>query len=215
MPIRVPIYPFPHNVNNGKIIDTKYAGTAGNRLLQVIERLRSLPEDALTNKSWRDIRSTLLWCGGLKEDRSTSHAFNDDNHCDLTTMMGDVQANSNADGQITGISTRNFLGSHIEAASLPDLGEGGSWSTCTNGCHRIPPHDVAHVQFNSRVAFKLVWCPPEFDKFVLVDDEGNLLKVGTPIVDDPNLPHPSYRESNYKLVRGGIYAQAAETEGNR
>ena len=213
MPIRVPVYPFAHEVISHQIIDSKYAGTACNRLLQVIERVKNLPDDALINKSWREIRSKLLWCGGLKEDRSTSHAFNDANHCDLTTMIGDVQKNSNEEGEVSGISTRNFLGAHIESASLPDLGEGGSWSTCTNGCHNVPPHDVAHVQFNSRVAFKLVWCPPNFEKFVLVDDEGKLLKVGSPILDDPNLPHISYREANYRLVRGGLYAPIAENEG--
>lgn len=215
MPVRVPVYPFPHEFVRNKIFDTKYAGTACGRLLQVIERVKSLPDDALTNKSWTEIRSKLLWCGGLKEERITSHAFNDDNHCDLTTMMGDVQQNSNEEGEIQGISTRNVLGPHIEAASLPELGEGGSWSTCTNGCSNIPPHDVAHIQFNSRIAFKLVWCPPNFEKFVLVDDEGTLLKVGKPIIGDPNLPHLSFREENYELVKGGLYFQAAENEGLR
>ena len=30
--------------------------------------------------------------------------------------------------------------------------------------------DVAHVQFRARIAFKLVWAPPDFNSFVLVDD---------------------------------------------
>lgn len=34
---------------------------------------------------------------------------------------------------------------------------GGSWSTCLIGCNQNPPQDVAHVQFKSRIAFKLVW----------------------------------------------------------
>jgi hypothetical protein len=39
------------------------------------------------------------------------------------------------------------------------------------GCNRDPPQDVAHVQFRSRIAFKLVWVPNDnFDTFVLVDD---------------------------------------------
>ena len=44
------------------------------------------------------VRRSLLWAGGLKDDtRSrpgqgyTGHAFNDYNHCDLCTMLGDVQ----------------------------------------------------------------------------------------------------------------------------
>ena len=36
----------------------------------------------------------------------------------------------------------NLLGPGIREASLPELGEGGSWSTCTNGCASDPPrHD--------------------------------------------------------------------------
>merc|ERR1712212_937328 len=212
MPVKVPTYPFVHQFVGNHIVDSKYGGTACNRLMKVIERLKSLPEDVFINKPWPEIRSKLLWCGGLKEDRSTSHAFNDDNHCDLTTMAGNVQENRNADGKVEQISTRNFLGDHIKAASLPELGDGGSWSTCTNGCHKNPPHDVAHGQFQSRVAFKLVWCPPDFDKFVLVDDEGKLLKVGKPL-SDSNLPHIYYRQGNYKLTKGGRYAPAAENSG--
>ena len=215
MPGRIPVYPFAHETIGGKMIDSKYGGTACHRLASVLERVKGLSNDLIQNKPWKEIRSTLLWCGGLKEDRSTGHAFNDSNHCDLTTMMGTVQDNSNADGQVAGISRRNFLGSHITAASLPELGEGGSWSTCTNGCHSIPPRDVAHVQFNSRVAFKLVWCPPRFEKFVLVDDEGTLLKVGIPSAGDPDIPHEYFRKNNYDLVKGGIYAAAAELEGQQ
>jgi hypothetical protein len=48
-------------------------------------------------------------------------------------------------------------GEGIRIASLPELGPGGSWTTCMLGCHHDPPRDVAHVQFRSRVAFKLVW----------------------------------------------------------
>ena len=71
----------------------------------------------------------------------------------------------------------------------------------------MPPSDVAHVQFQSRIAFKLVWCPPKFESFVLVDDEGRLLKRGTPT---GKLPHISSRENNYALTRGGQYATVAE-----
>jgi len=139
---------------------------------------------------------------------STSHAFNDDNHCDLTTMRSDVSSNANADGAVAQISTKNQLGPHIQKASLPELGAGGSWSTCTNGAHLVPPQDVAHVQFRSRVAFKLVWVPPAFKSFVLVDDEGKLLAQGTP---QGSLPHERARQSNYRLVQGGQYAAAAES----
>ena len=40
-----------------------------------------------------------------------------------------------------------------------------------------PPQDVDHIQFRSRIAFKLGWVPNErFDAFVLVDDDGNELE---------------------------------------
>ena len=68
--------------------------------------------------------------------------------------------------------------------------------------------DVAHVQFQSRIAFKLVWRPPEFSTFVLVDDEGKQLCGGTPTGQLPSL---EARKANYALVKGGRYAIAAES----
>lgn len=56
-----------------------------------------------------------------------------------------------------GIHRSNQLGPGIQIASLPELGPGGSWSTCMMGCNSDPPRDVAHLQFQSRIAFKLVW----------------------------------------------------------
>ena len=93
-----------------------------------------------------------------------------------------------------------------QMASLPELGPGGSWSTCMMGCHTDPPRDVAHVQFKSRIAFKLVWCPPEFKSFVLVDDDGALLAAGTPT---GNLPSAYYRQNNFEMTRGGKYSTVA------
>jgi hypothetical protein len=197
-------YPFPLNVENGVEFDPMYPGTAVSRLRDVVRRVR---ETDSFDGPWPDVRRRLLAVGGLKEDRSTSHAFNDDNHCDLTTMVGSVSQNSNADGAVAMISRRNLLGPHIEQASLPEHGPGGSWSTCTNGAHETPPRDVAHVQFSSRVAFKLVWVPPDFTQFVLVDDEGRELRRGTP---SGSLPSPYARRGNYELVRGGKYATAAD-----
>merc|ERR1711879_922656 len=98
-------------------------------------------------------------------------------------------------------------GNHIKHASLGEHGPGGSWSTCTNGAHLTPPSDVAHVQFSSRVAFKLVWVPSDFAQFVLVDDDGRLLKRGRPT---GSLPSLSARRRNYALVQGGKYAAVAD-----
>ena len=97
---------------------------------------------------------------------------------------------------------------------------------------------VAHVQFRSRIAFKLVWAPPTFEAFVLVDDAGDrawhmrhsghcgrtadllfaialiflgdLLNSGTPAGELPSLRQ---RQQNYALVRGSKYAAAAEKLG--
>ena len=120
--------------------------------------------------------------------------------------MDEISHESNQNGAIAGISSRNQLGPHILKASLPELGPGGSWSTCTNGGEMEPPHDVAHIQFQSRVAFKLVWCPPEFERFVLVDDEGHQIAAGKPSGAIPDL---SQRERNYYILQGGRYATAA------
>ena len=64
------------------------------------------------------------------------------------------------------------------------------------------------MQFNSRIAFKLVWAPPSFSTFVLVDDAGNLLNHGTPT---GNLPNERERVENYNLVKGSKYAKAADS----
>lgn len=195
-------------------VDEKYPGTAVERMMNVRERAKSLSQEELCGE-WEPVRQRLLWAAGLRHLPNaapgmgyTGHAFNDNNHCDATTMLGEVSHNLNEAGanQVKGIAIGNRLGSGIEIASLPELGPGGTWSTCTNGCHLDPPQDVAHVQFRSRIAFKLVWCPPKFDSFVLVDDEGLLLNKGSPT---GKLPHLSERQHNFKLVQGSKYETEA------
>ena len=75
------------------------------------------------------------------------------------------------------------------------------------GCNKSPPSDVAHVQFQSRIAFKLVWAPPAFDRFVLVDDAGGLLATGKPT---GSLPEAGERQMNYQVVAGSKYALEAD-----
>ena len=188
--------------------DPDWPGTSVPRLRAITERVLSLTQSEL-NGPWPEVRRRLLWAGGLRDIPATSHAFNDYNHCDLTPMADSVQDESNADGAVAQISRQNLLGPHIRQASLPDLGPGGSWSTCTNGCGQNPPSDVAHVQFRSRIAFKLVWVPPTFETFVLVDDEGKLLAKGVP-QPGSGLPHIQQRKANFDIVRGGRYATEAE-----
>ena len=63
------------------------------------------------------------------------------------------------------------------------------------------------MQFKSRIAFKLVWCPPTFRQFVLVDDDGNLLTYGQP--DERTVPHIRHRQMNYMHVENSKYGKNA------
>lgn len=122
--------------------------------------------------------------------------------------MQDGSSDNENDGSVQGIALGNQLGNGIRVASLPELGPGGSWSTCALGCNKEPPQDVAHIQFQSRIAFKLVWVPnDEFSSFVLVDDDGKLLAKGTPT---GVLPPARDRQMNYQLVNGSKYAVQAD-----
>jgi len=195
------------------MIDPEYPGTAVERMLAVRARVASLKQEDL-NDSWDQVRRKILWAGGLKDlptarpgQGYTGHSFNDYNHVDLTCMRDNVSDNEN-DGSVKMIAVGNQLGPGIRTASLPELGSGGSWSTCAIGCNQEPPRDVAHVQFRARIAFKLVWCPTEsFDQFVLVDDDGKQLAHGQPT---GRLPSLRERQVNYKIVAGSKYAIAAD-----
>jgi hypothetical protein len=195
-------------------VDEQYPGTAVERMLASRERARSIAAAEL-NKDWPDVRVAVLSACGLRDLRNvppgqgnTSHCFADFNHCDCTTMLGEVSMNQNH-GQVQGIARGNLLGPGIKTASDPELGTGGSWCTCIMGAGKEPPSDVAHLQFASRIAFKLVWSPKDdFQSFVLVDDEGALLNKGTPT---GQLPPLRERQMNYQVVQGSKYATAADS----
>lgn len=199
--------------SSGPMIDPEYPGTAVERMLAARARVASLTKDDL-NDSWDEVRRKILWAGGLRDlpnsrpgQGYTGHSFNDYNHVDLTCMRDNVSDNEN-DGSVERIAIGNQLGPGIRMASLPELGSGGSWSTCAIGCNQDPPRDVAHVQFRSRIAFKLVWCPTKaFDVFVLVDDDGKELAQGKPT---GRLPSLRERQVNYKIVAGSKYGTVAE-----
>jgi len=195
-------------------VDPDYPGTAVARMLAARARVSGLTHEEL-NGQWPNVRRRILWAGGLKDLTSaipgegyTGHSFNDFNHVDLTCMLDDTSDNKN-DGSVKGIAVGNHLGPGVRIASMPELGPGGSWSTCMIGCGESPPHDVAHIQFKSRIAFKLVWVPNEtFDTFVIVDDDGTMLTRGTATGQLPNLRE---RQQNYMVVQGSKYATAADT----
>jgi hypothetical protein len=193
--------------------DPQYPGTAVERMHTARIRAKSLSKEQLSGE-WEEVRRHLLWAAGLRDlpnapigRGNTSHAFNDYNHCDATCMLPEMAYNQNT-GELrkSGIALGNLLGPGVEAASDPALGPGGSWSTCTNGCHLDPPQDVAHVQFKARIAWKLVWIPNNFESFVLVDDDGVELNRGTPTGAIPDLRQ---RQANFQLVDGSKYAVAA------
>lgn len=195
-------------------VDPEYPGTAVERMLAARSRVTSLTKDDL-NGDWDEVRRKILWAGGLKDLTSsrpgqgyTGHSFNDYNHVDLTCMLDKVSRNEN-DGSVKKIAIGNQLGPGILIASIPELGEGGSWSTCAIGCNQNPPQDVAHIQFRSRIAFKLVWCPTKtYDTFVLVDDDGKELARGVP--SGSTIPSLRERQVNYKIVKGSKYSLVAE-----
>ena len=189
--------------------DAAYPGTAEVRRAAVLDRLKQLGVRGFA-EPWPETRRNLLWAGGLADAANTRHCFNDFNHCDLTCMAETMFAETNADGAVAGISRSNALGDAIRAASLPELGAGGSWTTCMIGCASDPPRDVAHLQFKSRIAFKLVWTPGaanSFRRFVLVDDDGVLLASAAPTGND--LPPLRERMKNFELVAGSKYERAA------
>jgi len=200
-----------------QMYDAQYPGTAVQRLKAVHERVKVIAADGTLNGPWEEARRRILWAGGLRDlpDAApgagyTGHSFNDWNHVDLTTMNDEIADNQN-DGSVKGIAVGNRLGNGIRVASLPELGSGGSWSTCAMGCNQDPPNDVAHIQFRSRIAFKLVWVPNEqYDTFVLVDDDGKLLAKGKPSDGPDALPHLRERMMNFKIMEGSKYASVAE-----
>jgi len=199
------------------MVDKEYPGTAVLRMMAVRARVAELAAGDDLNGAWEDVRRKILWAGGLKDlpnarpgQGYTGHSFNDYNHVDLTTMNDQVSNNTN-NGQVEGIAFGNRLGAGIRIASLPELGAGGSWSTCAMGCNKNPPQDVAHLQFRSRIAFKLVWVPNEsYDTFVLVDDDGKLLARGTPSDGPGGLPPLRERQLNYRIMAGSKYSKEAD-----
>ena len=60
------------------------------------------------------------------------------------------------------------------------------------------------------MAWKLVWVPPTFEEFVLVDDDGELLASGKPT---GRLPRISEREQNFRITGNGKYSKEAAKRG--
>ena len=203
-----------------------FPGTAVQRRSIALEQIANLTQAQLDG-DWGDIRRSLLQSCGLADSSRTAvgrgrttHCFADYNHVDCCTMQAGVSHNEN-EGRVAGMHRSNQLGPGITASSLESHGSGGSWCTCHIGAGKAPPRDVCHVQFEARIAFKLVWCPggsspPAFERYVIVDDDGALLATGLPDQDSVEpLPHLREREANYAVVAGSRYAQACVTDPAR
>ena len=79
-------------------VDSVYPGTAVARMHAARERARRLSAEELCGE-WEGVRRRLLWAAGLRDLTDvppghgyTGHAFNEANHCDATTMLGEVSA---------------------------------------------------------------------------------------------------------------------------
>ena len=240
-------------------LDPDYPGTAVERMQAVRQRAASLTPSELSRDWSTYVRPRLLWAAGMRDLRDaapgqgyTGHAFNDAIHVDATAMR-DEESDALNDGRVRGIALGNRLGPGIAAASLTELGPGGSWSTCqapssplssprpaedsgvahlqvTPPPHRrtaprrtaAPPHcrtcrsahlplcplptALRRLQFRSRIAFKLVWVPDDYSRFLLVDDDGRLLATGAPT---GRLPALEERQANYAMVAGSKYGREA------
>ncbi|CAK0838884.1 unnamed protein product [Prorocentrum cordatum] len=177
--------------------------TRAERMLQ-LEQPVGAHAGMTSPKKQRRVRAVAwvsLMPGGLKEDYSTSHAFNDDNHCDLTTMA--VQ--EGIGDQKLVLCLRGSPAAAEEAMS-EDPADRQLGGTEREG-PALDMNRAERQKHQGRIAFKLVWAPPDFSQFVLVDDEGRELRRGRPT---GSLPPARARQGNFELVAGGKYALAAE-----
>jgi len=190
-----------------------YPGTSEERRNIIINNIKNMDNSEFENiKYWEELRKKLVKAGGLKDDNyDTMHIFSDFNHCDLTPIKKSYYCNEN-NGQVEGIHYSNSLCSVIKNNSLSlesknkkgkkIINNDGSWGTCMIGCDKNPPQDVAHLQFKCKIAFKLIWLPGKnglFENFVLVGDDGKILKKGNNL--DIVYPPFDQRKMNYEVVK--------------
>lgn len=184
--------------------EVDFPGTAVDRLGAAVERAKDL--QGRLDADFETARSLLVDACGLRGPR-TGHCFTDATHVDCCTMVDDVADELNG-GRSPGIHPANFLGDAIRDSVNPDLGIGGSWCTCQHGV--ALGRDVCHAQFQSKVAFKLVWCPSadgQHSSFALVDEDGHKIAGGQP---QGALPPLSHRRANWEMVQGSRFAAACD-----
>ena len=162
-------------------LDPDYPGTAVERMQAVRQRAASLTPSELSRDWSTYVRPRLLWAAGMRDLRDaapgqgyTGHAFNDAIHVDATAMR-DEESDALNDGRVRGIALGNRLGPGIAAASLTELGPGGSWSTCQAPSSPLssprPAEDsgVAHLQVtpppHRRTAHRRTAAPPHCRTF--------------------------------------------------
>eukprot|EP01051_Picozoa_sp_SAG22_P008000 SAG22_NODE_587_length_8857_cov_5.973167_3_plen_311_part_00 len=194
----------------GSLVPHGLPGTAEQRLRHARRLVSNLTAAELSG-SWPALRLRLLDSCGLAHSLTrvgggrTTHCCQDFNHVDCCAMQSSHHHNEN-EGRVAGMHQSNLLGPGIVAATVTEHGPGGSWCTCHIGAGKTPPRDVCHTQFESAVAFKLVWCPADdYATFVLTDDDGIPMARGRPT--GAGLPAKQERAANYKVVKNSRYAQ--------
>ena len=142
--------------------DREYAGTAVERTTNGRARGEPERERSLQGLGIRGATDRFYGRRAFGPERRRPgkgkhrHCFNDFNHVDATTMSMDDADNEN-EGRVAGMHRTNALGEGIRGASDRALGQFVVRDIL--GSNLEPPRDVAHVQFRSKIAWKLVWVP--------------------------------------------------------
>lgn len=107
------------------------------------------------------------------------------------------------------VSNANLNGDW-EAEVLPALRGGGGGGTFIDCCKAFSSSPGEYSP-----AWWMVWVPPWFSSFVIVDDDGNGLNVGTPKAGSSGLPPLHERVKNFRLVENNKYGSFAKEFSRR
>ncbi|CEM02052.1 unnamed protein product [Vitrella brassicaformis CCMP3155] len=176
-------------------------------------KAESLAKEVSLNGDFSEVRRQLVSACGLKNSYQTGHCFGDYNHVDCCTMQMEYSTELN-NNRVAGMHATNPLAHVINPNSIQDSSfadaQGGSWCTCHIGAGNNK-QDVCHIQFQSKIGFKLVWCGADYDLAILVDDDGVLINSGKPT---GSLPPLSQRQANYRVVQGSLFDKCSEAAGS-
>jgi hypothetical protein len=69
------------------------------------------------------------------------------------------------------------------------------------------PMSFCNTQHRSRIAFRMVWCPENFDNFVIVDQDGDVLTRGR-LDGAHDLPPLRERQMAWDIIKNSVYSLA-------